>query len=172
MTSETSGDLQRLAAETCQHLARERELMGRICQQAQRVRQHLLARDNSALQVEAKALQPLQENVQRLAAYRTHLMHAIAIRLKVPIEQATISQLAQRLDSKQRHALLTERDKLARVARQAQRLHESNLTIASCFTQFSHWLLEALTGQPSVTRYGRSGRLATNTTPSLFQTEV
>ncbi len=151
--------LVRLGGHWLAHLAREEILLGRALASLRRVRAALLHNDLPELAAALGEQTVLAQDTEAVRQARVDLLLELALALDLSFEESTLSVLLDRLPAKAAQPLADYRERLRKLAREADSLNRGNAALVNCCLGFVQRLLSDLTGgEANGERYTPAGK--------------
>ena len=164
--------LEALANDCAAHLQREESALVAMMDVLTTVRSALRAGDNARLADAADVQDHRANELHAVREGRHQLRDSIARVLGIDAAQATLMRAIQLTPQPRKSELLSQRARVEELARDTQRLMQSNLMVVAHGMQLMQQILCCLTGtEQSGTTYGPAGRPAYATPTSVFQTK-
>ena len=161
-----------LADDCAMHLKCEEQALKEMVDVLQAVRSALRSGDNVKLAEAANAQDKRAQVLNDIRDLRTTLRNSIATALGIPEGEATVRKLIDSVPMAMQDKLNEQRNRVADLAREAERLMQGNLLVVLHGMQVLQQIMTCLTGdEPSETTYASTGRPAAQRPSVVFQTK-
>jgi hypothetical protein len=151
--------IQRLGERCVAHLAHEADLLQSVGELATEMRQALLNRNGTDINLLIDRQEGMTQSAERIAARREFLRAEIAKEVSVSKDAATVGLLARRCHGSVRESLELHRARVRRSANEVNMLVNANANLTSQLIELIEMVFRRLSGENAVAKcYERSGR--------------